>query len=99
MRPPPRTRTPRYRMRPRIPPLSIAGAANCPNGPCGFLQDDDIALIWLRDQSQTQAVASYLNANSKALFIQNVLAGDSMTLKFNDPLSDARTPDLMVQPE
>ena len=33
------------------------------------------------------------------LFIEYVLAGDSLKLKFNDPLHDNRTPDLFVQPE
>jgi arylsulfatase A-like enzyme len=79
--------------------LVIAGAAACATGPCGFVMDDDVALIWLQDQRQTAAVADYLNANAKPLFIQNVLAGDSMKLKFNDPLKDNRTPDLIVQPE
>ena len=79
--------------------LAIAGASNCSTGPCGFVQDDDVALIWLQDQSQTQAVADYLNANAKKLFIQYVLAGDSLKLKFNDPLADSSTPDLIVQPE
>ena len=79
--------------------LAIATANACSTGPCGFVQDDDVALIWLQDQRQTQAVAHYLNANAKALFIQHVLAGDSMRLKFNDPLTDTRTPDLFVQPE
>jgi hypothetical protein len=79
--------------------IAIASANACSTGPCGFVQDDDVALIWLQDQSKTQAVADYLNANAKALFIQNVLAGDSMKLKFNDPLTDTRTPDLFVQPE
>jgi len=27
--------------------LAIASANNCATGPCGFVQDDDIALIWL----------------------------------------------------
>ena len=79
--------------------LAIAAASNCSTGPCGFVQDDDVALIWLQDQSQTQAVADYLNANAKRLFIQYVLAGDALKLKFNDPAGDSRTPDLMVQPE
>jgi Type I phosphodiesterase / nucleotide pyrophosphatase len=78
---------------------AIAAAAACSTGACGFVQDDDVALIWLQDQHQTQAVADYLNANAKALFIQNVLAGDSLKLKFNDPLTDNRTPDLFVEPE
>ena len=78
--------------------LAIAGAAACTTGPCGFVMDDDVALIWLQDQGQTNAVADFLNANAQALFIDYVLAGDSLKLKFNDPLQDNRTPDLLVQP-
>ena len=71
---------------------------NCPTGPCGFVQDDDIALIWLPDQSKTAAVANYLNSNAKALFIDEVLAGAEIKLKFRNPLHDSRTPDILVQP-
>jgi predicted AlkP superfamily pyrophosphatase or phosphodiesterase len=78
--------------------IAIAKAAACSTGPCGFVQDDDIALIWLQDQSQTQAVAAYLNANANALFIDEVLAGDEIELKFNSPATDSRTPDVLVQP-
>ena len=78
--------------------LTLANAAACSTGPCGFVMDDDVALIWLPDQSQTPAVAAYLNANAGALFIDEVLAGDEINLKFNSPLTDSRTPDVIVQP-
>jgi len=78
--------------------LALANAAACSTGPCGFVQDDDIALIWLEDQSQTQQVAAYLNHNASALFIDEVLAGAEIKLKFNDPATDSRTPDILVQP-
>jgi hypothetical protein len=78
--------------------LAIASANNCSTGPCGFVQDDDIALIWLQDQTQTPAVAAYLNANAKALFIEEVMAGSELDLKFNDPSQDPATPDIIVQP-
>ncbi len=78
--------------------LAIASANNCSTGSCGFVQDDDIALIWLEHQSDTQAVSDYLNANAKALFIDEVMAGDDLQLKFNDPTADSRTPDVIVQP-
>jgi hypothetical protein len=79
--------------------LAIAKANACSTGPCGFVQDDDVALIWLQDQSKTSEVAAYLNANAQALFIDEVLAGDDLKLKFNDPASDSRTPDIFVQPQ
>jgi len=78
--------------------IAIANANNCSTGACGFVQDDDIALIWLQDQSQTGAVADYLNANAKALFIDEVMAGNEINLKFNSPLTDNATPDVIVQP-
>ncbi len=78
--------------------IAIASANNCSTGPCGFVQDDDVALIWLGDQSQTKATIDYLNANAKALFIEEVLGGDELKLKFNDPAHDSRTPDIIVQP-
>ena len=77
----------------------LASAAACSTGPCGFVMDDDIALIWLPDQSQTTEVATYLNANAKALFIDEVLAGAEIKLKFRNPLRDSRTPDILIQPE
>jgi hypothetical protein len=77
----------------------IAQAAACSTGPCGFINDDDVALIWLQDQTQTQMVADYLNTNAQALFIDQVMAGNELKLKFNDPASDNRTPDIIVQPQ
>jgi len=77
---------------------AIANANNCATGPCGFVQDDDIALIWLQDQSQAPAVAAYLNTNAAALFIDEVMAGSELDLKFNDPSKDPATPDIIVQP-
>ncbi len=78
--------------------IAITDAANCATGPCGLVQDDDVALIWLQNQNQANAVAAYLNANANTLFIDEVLAGPELTLKFNDPKKDSRTPDIMVQP-
>jgi hypothetical protein len=71
---------------------------NCPEGPCGWVQDDDIGLIWLPDQSKTKIVADYLNQNANALSIDEVMSGEELKLKFRDPLKDSRTPDIIVQP-
>jgi predicted AlkP superfamily pyrophosphatase or phosphodiesterase len=81
--------------------IAIANANACSppaQQACGFVQDDDIALIWLGDQSQTAAAAAYLNANANALFIDEVMAGNEINLKFNSPLIDNATPDIIVQP-
>jgi hypothetical protein len=78
--------------------LAITNTTTCTIPPCGFVQDDDVALIWLPDQSQTKAVIDYLNTNAKALLIEEVLGGDEIELKFNSPQHDSRTPDIIVQP-
>lgn len=78
--------------------IAIENAANCSTGSCGLVQDDDVALIWLQDQTQTAAARAYLNANAQALFVEEVLAGAELKLKFNDPMKDNRTPDIIVQP-
>jgi arylsulfatase A-like enzyme len=79
--------------------IAITNASNCPTGPCGFVQDDDIALIWLQGQPVTaQQVTDYLNTNAAPLFIDQVFGTFELTLKFNDPAADSRTPDVIVQP-
>jgi len=79
--------------------IAITNANNCSTGPCGFVQDDDVALIWLQGQNISgQQVADYLNTNASALFIDEVMGGAELTLKFNDPAKDSRTPDVIVQP-
>src|SRR5207248_4857882 len=79
--------------------IAIANANACSTDSCGFVQDDDIALIWLQGQNiGTQQVADYLNNNANALFIEEVLGGAELKLKFNDPAKDSRTPDIIVQP-
>src|SRR5260370_14172431 len=45
-----------------------------------------------------EAVGSYLNKNAKALFIEQVMAGAEIDARFNNPLHDSRTPDVIVQP-
>jgi hypothetical protein len=79
--------------------IAVTNAANCVTGPCGLVQDDDIALIWLQGQGVTdQQVTDYLNVNAAPLFIEEVMGGNELTLKFNDPAADSRTPDIIVQP-
>jgi hypothetical protein len=63
--------------------------------------EDDVALIWLQDQTQAPAAAQWLRDNNVAagLHIQQVLAGDLMKLRFRDPIGDNHTPDIIVVPE
>ena len=63
--------------------------------------EDDIALIWLQDQTQAQAAAQWLRDNNVAagLHIQQVLSGDLLKLRFRDPTTDNQTPDIIALPE
>jgi hypothetical protein len=78
--------------------IAITSANACGTGACGFVNDDDIALIWLQDQTMGQKVADYINTNAIPLFVDEVMGGDELKLKFNDPLKDSRTPDVIVRP-
>lgn len=63
-------------------------------------QDGDLASIWLRDQSQTNNVVETLSqpGDESVLDVQQILAGESLKLLFNDPLRDIRTPDIVLIP-
>lgn len=63
--------------------------------------DDDVSLIWLQDQSQTAAAVAALKAsmkNGNPARIQYILSGKSLIARFDNPLSDPRTPDIIIQP-
>jgi hypothetical protein len=60
---------------------------------------DDVALLWLTDQSKVDAVVAALRNNEASAHIQEILSGDQLKLFFNDPTSDARTPDIVVLPD
>jgi predicted AlkP superfamily pyrophosphatase or phosphodiesterase len=78
--------------------IAITSANACATGPCGFVNDDDIALIWLADQTMGRQVTGYLNTHALPLFIDEVMGGEELTLRFGDPLKDSRTPDIIVRP-
>ncbi|HEX3539817.1 MAG TPA: alkaline phosphatase family protein [Acidimicrobiales bacterium] len=63
--------------------------------------DDDISLLWLKSQSQTPAAVAALKAsqaNGNPARIKDLYYGPSMIAKFDNPLSDPRTPDIIIQP-
>jgi len=68
--------------------------------PVAQADEDDISMLWLTDQSQTQNFASILGmAANEDLFGQGeIFAGPSLTLQFNNPLTDSRVPDIIVAP-
>ncbi len=59
---------------------------------------DDVSLLWLTDKSKVNAVVATLSAHQAEAGIQQILAGDSLKLLFNDPKTDARTPDIVLLP-
>lgn len=71
----------------------------------GMVQDDDVGLIWLHDQSQLPAVLATLQANNgctgTGICANNaqayILSGSQLAAKFGDP-AQGRTPDIIVQP-
>lgn len=74
-------------------PATIVGA------PYAFDISDDASLIWLNDSSKTASVVANLSqpANQAALGIQEIFALQSLANKFNSPLVDERTPDILLK--
>jgi arylsulfatase A-like enzyme len=60
---------------------------------------DDGSLIWLAESSLTSSVVSLLSQpqNQQLLGIQEIFAGPSLINKFNSPLHDPRTPDIILK--
>src|SRR5712691_6258733 len=62
------------------------------------LQDGSVALIWLTDQRRTADVVAALRRQQEKGRIQEIIAGEALKLRFNDPAVDSRVPDIIVQP-
>ena len=60
--------------------------------------EDDVSLIWLADQTQTQADVTTLAASESLYGQGEIFSGPLLSLYFNDPLVDPRTPDIIVAP-
>jgi hypothetical protein len=73
-----------------------------PLGTGGLLTDDDVALLWLpvASQGQTSSYVAALSepANEWTLGIKQIYSGNVLKLRYNDPLVDSRTPDIVVEP-
>ena len=81
------------------PPSQILSPGGVgPGLPVAQALEDDVSLIWLNDQSQTESSAATLAANENLFGQGEIFAGPSLTLQFNDPLTDSRTPDIIVAP-
>jgi predicted AlkP superfamily pyrophosphatase or phosphodiesterase len=62
------------------------------------VQDGSVALIWLTDQSRTDDVVAALREQQQKAHIEQIFAGEALKLSFNDPATDPRVPDIIVQP-
>ncbi len=62
---------------------------------------DSVALLWLSDQSKTEAAVYQLSygPNQALAGIQDILADDSLKMMFPDPRSDSRSPDIIILPD
>lgn len=60
---------------------------------------DDVALLWLTDGGQAEAVAAALRAHAAELNLDQLLVGPALARQFGNPATDARTPDVVVLPK
>jgi hypothetical protein len=71
------------------------------NNPTGIgPTEDDVSLIWLKNSSDTEASVKMLeeNAGPTGIALGQIYYGPSLSLNFNDPTVDPRTPDIIVTP-
>ena len=62
--------------------------------------EDDVSLLWLEHSSDTLASVHLLenNASATGIALGQLYYGPSVTLNYNDPTVDPRTPDIIVTP-
>jgi hypothetical protein len=71
-----------------------------PNGNGIGSTEDDVSLVWLTSTSYTDAAVALLEANPGSLGVGlgQFYYGPSLSLNYNDPNEDPRTPDIIVTP-
>jgi hypothetical protein len=62
--------------------------------------EDDVSLLWLKSSADTDASVTLLenNASASGIALGQIYYGPSLTLNYNDPTKDPRTPDIIVTP-
>ena len=72
------------------------------NNPTGIgPTEDDVSLLWLASQFDTDAAVLLLEANpstTTGIGLGQIYYGPSLFLNYNDPTVDPRTPDIIVTP-
>ncbi len=71
------------------------------NNPTGIgPTEDDVSVLWLKSPSDTLAAVQILeqNASTTGIALGQIYYGPSLSLNYNDPTVDPRTPDIIVAP-
>jgi hypothetical protein len=72
------------------------------NNPTGIgPTEDDVSLVWLKSSSDTLASVGILEANASSatgIALGEIYYGPAVTINYNDPTVDPRTPDIIVTP-
>ena len=71
------------------------------NNPTGIgPTEDDVSLLWLTNSADTDAAVTILenNASPAGIALGQIYYGPSLSINYNDPTVDPRTPDIIVTP-
>ena len=72
------------------------------NNPTGIgPTEDDVSLVWLKSSADTEASVKILEENpstSTGIGLGQIFYGPSLSINYNDPTQDPRTPDIIVTP-
>ncbi|RSL15344.1 type I phosphodiesterase/nucleotide pyrophosphatase [Edaphobacter aggregans] len=60
--------------------------------------EDDVSLLWLKSSSDTLASVKILEDNAASIGLGQIYYGPTVTVNYNDPTVDPRTPDIIVTP-
>ena len=62
--------------------------------------EDDVSLLWLKHSSDTDAAVKILeeNASATGIALGQIFYGPALSINYNDPTVDPRTPDIIVTP-
>jgi Type I phosphodiesterase / nucleotide pyrophosphatase len=87
----------------RLEKIGHAGAAvlTAAGVSAAQITDDDVSLIWLANQSDTNAAVQALAdsiSNGNPARIATIFAGKQLAASFGDPTQNDRTPDIILQP-
>jgi hypothetical protein len=72
------------------------------NNPTGIgPTEDDVSILWLNSSSNTAAAVAILEANpsvTTGIGLGQIFYGPALSLNYNDPTKDPRSPDIIVTP-